>query len=103
VVGALRAQPQLRVSQLAPMVDLSPNYLERLFKKHVGTSITEYSMEMRLLRASELLVTTFHSVKEIRNEVGIPDASNFAHRFKRRFGLPPSKYRKVRMHVLTNK
>jgi transcriptional regulator GlxA family with amidase domain len=40
-------------------------------------------MEMRLLRASELLVTTFQSVKEIRNEAGIPDASNFAHRFKR--------------------
>ena len=92
VVRALHAQPQLRVSQLAPMVDLSPNYLERLFKKHVGTSITEYSMEVRLLRASELLVTTFHSVKEIRNEAGIPDGSNFAHRFKKRFGIPPSEY-----------
>ena len=82
------------------MVDLSPNYLERLFKQHVGASITEYSMEVRLLRASELLVTTFHSVKEIRNEAGIPDASNFAHRFKKRFGIPPSEYRNVAAMLL---
>jgi two-component system response regulator YesN len=77
------------------MVRLSPDHLERLFKKEVGTSIGRYAMELRLQRASKLLESTFRSIEEIRDEVGIPDGSNFVRHFKNRFGVTPSAYRKA--------
>jgi transcriptional regulator GlxA family with amidase domain len=95
VIHALEARPQLRTSQLAALVDLSPTHLERLFKKHLGISIRKFSAELGLQKAMKLLKTTFRSVKEIRNETGIPDASNFVRYFKERFGLSPSAYRKA--------
>ena len=95
VMRALEAQPHLRTAQLAALVDLSPDHLERLFKKQLGASISGYSIDLRLQKARTLLRSTYRSVKEIRNEIGIPDASNFVRYFKERFGLSPSACRKA--------
>jgi transcriptional regulator GlxA family with amidase domain len=94
VIAALEKQPHLRASQLASMVELSADHLGRLFKRRVGTSIATYALTLRLEKAAELLATTFHSVKQIRNEVGIPDVANFRRQFKQRYGMSPSVYRK---------
>ncbi len=43
--------------------------------------------------AQLLLSTTFLSIKEIMNRVGIADNSHFAHEFKKFVGLTPTIYR----------
>jgi AraC-like DNA-binding protein len=45
--------------------------------------------------AALLLRTTFLSVKEIMNRVGISNESHFVHEFKKANGLAPSKYRSI--------
>ena len=43
--------------------------------------------------AEKLLRTTFLSVKEIMNCVGLSNESHFVHEFKKTYKLAPSKYR----------
>ncbi len=49
--------------------------------------------EARLAHALGLLQTTRHPVGEISAACGYESASRFAARFRRRFGLPPSRFR----------
>jgi len=93
VITALESQPHLRAAHLASMVELCRDHFGRLFKRHVGTSISRYTRRLRLEKAAKLLETTFLSIKEIHNEVGIPDAANFARQFKHCYGMSPSDYR----------
>jgi transcriptional regulator GlxA family with amidase domain len=95
VSRALRQKPWLGVAQVAGLVGLSQSRLREVFKKHTGVCITQYSLGIRLEHARILLTNTFLSIKEIRNEAGIPDASNFVRYFKQRYGEAPSYYRKA--------
>jgi len=57
------------------------------------TSIVQYTIELRLKYARQLLQTTDWSVKRIAIECGIPDGPNFVRAFQRRFGMTPSECR----------
>ena len=94
VIQALRRQPDQSAKNLGRLVALSASRLQHVFKKQMGMTITTYTRELRLCQACELLETSQLSIKEIRNAIGICDASNFARRFKDRFGTTPSAYRK---------
>ena|SRR5438093_1067809 len=94
VIHLLHTHPFLRTRELAKKMGLATSYLQHLFTREVGVSITAYSSEIRLKRAWRLLTTTSLSLKEIAHRVGIPDASNFSRRFKQRFGKPPGTLRK---------
>jgi len=93
VIAKLQIQPQLRTGELSEMVGLSISHLERIFKREVAVTIGEYSKMLRLQRASDLLITTNDTEKEIARRVGIPDESNFIRYFKQRFGVTPKTYR----------
>jgi len=54
----------------------------------------QYLKLLRLLEAERLLKTTFLSVKEIANRVGITNASHFVREFKRVYGVAPTAYRR---------
>jgi len=74
-------------------VNLSTSHLGRLFKAAMGTSIVQYTIELRLKDARQLLQTTDWPVKRIAIECGIPDGPNFVRLFKRRFRMTPSECR----------
>ena len=95
VLSALEIQPWRTLAELSDVVQLSPSRLRHLFRNETGTSISCYTLELRLERARVLLTTTFQPIKVIRHEVGIPDGPNFAVYFKRRFRMTPSAYRKA--------
>lgn|SRR5262245_3599802 len=104
VAQLLSLDPSLRSQDLAKAVGVTPSHLERLFRKQVGVSIREFSLELRLQRAKQLLETSFRCLKEIRHEVAIPDAANFSRLFKKRFSMTPSTCRRQAvMSVFTNK
>ena len=51
----LHQQPDMRASELASAVNLSTSRLQHLFKTQAGVSIDDYSMDLRLQRAEELV------------------------------------------------
>ena len=81
-------------TELAALVNLSPSRFRHLFKEETGDSPGSYLRERRLVRAEFLLRTTFFSIKEVTGEVGVSSMGHFVLRFKARYGVTPSEYRK---------
>lgn len=82
------------IRDLALEFNLSPSYLQRLFKHQTGASMGEWLNEQRLQRAAHLLTNSYMSVKEIAHTIGYQHASSFIRAFERRFAQAPARYRK---------
>jgi AraC-like DNA-binding protein len=90
---------RIRLSELAEVANLSHYHLAHLFKDQTGLSPGIYLRVLKMEKASELLATTFFSVKEIMAMVGYNDKSHFARHFRDAFGITPSEYRKGTLDV----
>lgn len=82
---------QITLSQLCGKCQLSESYAERLFKKHFGITATEYINNEKLYYACELLRNTGLNISEIARYLGYTDVFYFSRRFKRKFGVSPTK------------
>jgi transcriptional regulator GlxA family with amidase domain len=81
-------------SSLGELVNLSASRFRHLFKQETGTTPGEYLRELRFRKAEMMLRTTFLSLKEIADEVGLVSLSHFMRGFKKRYGMTPREYRK---------
>ena len=89
----------ISVGELASEHGYSARHLTRLFDKYIGTSPIKYLSDLRLTRASELLVGEELTITEIASLVGIPDSSLFAKSFRQKFGMTPTEYRRRSLGV----
>jgi AraC family transcriptional regulator of arabinose operon len=87
------AEP-LSVAALASAVGLSPSRFAHLFRQETGVSPARYVEEVRLERAQLLLLRTDMPIKQIAPLVGFEDPYYFSTRFRRRFGRPPTEWRR---------
>lgn len=81
------------VSVLARRAALSASRLAHLFREQVGTSVGQYVIDRRMLRAQQLLDLTSRPVAVIARDVGIDDPLYFSTRFRRHVDASPSQYR----------
>ena len=80
-----------KVADLAVVMGVSERQLRRISKSATGMSPVELMLEMRLLKARNLLESQkFATVAEVMYQVGMESASYFSKKFTRRFGLRPS-------------
>ena len=82
------------LSDMASAQNVSRGECCRFFKKMMGMTISEYLLEYRLAKSTELLTNTSDSITEIAHAVGFCSASNFSALFKEKTGHTPSQYRK---------
>ena len=68
-------------------------YLNRLFVKHMGTSIHSYLIDLRLSDAKRLLLDSDIPVTQIAETVGFRNHTYFSSCFLKRVGIQPSRYR----------
>ncbi len=90
----------LDTQKLGEMVNMSASYLRHVFKSETGLTPRQYLKRVRMQEAQILLRTTFLSVKQIMNHVGINDDSYFSREFRRTFGIAPGKYRKLQQRLV---
>jgi AraC-like DNA-binding protein len=83
----------ISLGQLARLVELHPTYFSDRFLELVGERPLKYLMRYRLERSQYLLLTSRASVKQVANEVGIPDQVYFTRVFRRFCGVSPTEYR----------
>jgi AraC-like DNA-binding protein len=83
------------LDKVSDLVHLSPAHVSSLFRKTVGTSITEYLTARRIREASLLLKKSSLTVQEIGEAVGLTNFSYFCQLFKKHAGLSPHQYRKL--------
>lgn len=81
-------------SSLAQSVGFDKAYLSRLYKAQIGVGPMAYLAILRAERAASLLRNSEMNCGEVGYAVGYPDANLFSQRFRARFGLSPSAYRK---------
>mgnify|MGYP000884786194 CR=1 FL=1 len=89
------AEP-LALDELAGRLALSGRHLERLFIRHLGVTPARHYLDARLQYAALLLETTNKRVTEVAMDAGFVNLAHFATRFRARFGVAPSGYRKAR-------
>lgn len=73
---------------------MNPDYLDRLFKKEFGLSVSQYIKEKKIDYAKMLLRTTNLSVSEIAQRLGYINLSHFTASFKQITNTTPVNYRK---------
>lgn len=82
------------VETLARVAYVTPSYLSRLFRKHLGTTPMRYRNAVRMEKAKHLLLIRSASVEEIADALGFEDAKYFSHLFKGATSLTPSQFRR---------
>lgn len=80
--------------QIAEYVHLSPDYLNRVFKKETGYSLKEYIIRQKMEAARYLLTTTALPIGIIAAKVGYNNFSHFSQTYKKVFGELPRTMRK---------
>lgn len=83
------------IKQIADILNLSPNHLNKTIKSHVGKSAQEVYTEIIIQEAKVLLLQTSKDIGEIAFDLGFNDLSYFSKFFKKSTDLTPIAYRKM--------
>jgi AraC family transcriptional regulator of arabinose operon len=83
---------QLTLKEIAASVGLSVSRASQLFSNHVGQSIIDYAIEVRLAMAQERMRSGDMSLQEVSYLCGFANYTHFNRLFKSRFGMSPSNY-----------
>lgn len=78
------------IGTLAREIGVNEAKLMHAFKQLFGQTIFDYTQNLRMDKAKELLENTERSITEIAFDVGYEYSSNFTTAFKRRFSITPS-------------
>ena len=83
------------VNEIASMLNLDRTYFSNIFKQKIGSSPKEYLMNYRMEQALNLIKNYGYSVSVAALSVGYNDVYNFSKMFKKRYGVSPTKYKKL--------
>jgi transcriptional regulator GlxA family with amidase domain len=95
ILEMIESRPSCKIQYLALQCNLSESRLQHLFKQRTGLGLGQLLTEQRLQQASDFLMHTNMSIKEIATASGYEHASSFTRAFERRFRQPPSCYREA--------
>ena len=82
--------------RIAELFHFDSSYINRVFKKHTGTSLHAFLVDYRLNMAMDLLRTQNAAVTDIAAEVGFTDPVHFTTSFRRHTGVSPTEFIKAR-------
>ena len=80
----------ITIEELAHQVDLSPNYVIRLFKEVTGDTPIAFLHQLRMSTARDLLINNRTRIVEVAESLGYCDQSYFNRMYKKQYGVPPS-------------
>jgi AraC-like DNA-binding protein len=82
----------LKVTQLAAMCGISPEYFRSIFQSFYGVPPVKYINRLKMEHASELLSSGMYSVTEAATLSGYNDLSHFSREFKKTYGIKPTDF-----------
>jgi AraC-like DNA-binding protein len=83
----------LDMEKLSQDFGVSYSWFRSAFASHTGLAPHQYLLEMRLLRARNLLVQSKISIKEIARQTGFQDEHYFSRLFRQKMKITPSQWR----------
>ena len=86
------ANSEFGVKELVDKMNVSHSLLHKKLKAIVNQSTGDFITTIRLKKAADLLKKSAKNVTEVAYDVGFNDPKYFSQKFKRYFGVLPSKY-----------
>ena len=83
---------EVKLIELAAIVQISPYHFLRLFKQSTGITPHQYILQRRIDKAKYLLRQSELSITDIALRVGFCDQSHFTRCFKRLVGMTPKQF-----------
>ena len=84
----------ITVADAAAVVGYSESHFMRIFRQETGRTFVDYLTDYRLSAAVYYLKETDYDVSTVSAMCGFENISYFIRRFRKKYGLPPGKYRK---------
>lgn len=84
----------IKIKKLAELFHYNEKYIGRIFKKEMGFSITQYVLNRRIDSAVSEIKSSNDSIISISTKNGFENVTYFNRKFKEKFGISPSEYRK---------
>lgn len=88
----------LAVANLAKYLNMSERTVARKVKETIGQPCAKFMEQIKLNQASEQLIMTSRSAKQISDDLGYVDDTTFRRAFKRVTGYTPGQYRQRFKH-----
>ncbi|GFZ33626.1 hypothetical protein CSC2_41520 [Clostridium zeae] len=90
----MNIESYISLQDISEDLNLSKPYISLVFKKHMGLTVMDYIMNLKINRAKTFLTTTTQSIMEISQILGFHDSSHFGKTFKKITGVTAREYRK---------
>ena len=84
---------ELKLADLAQLIDVSQFHFGRLFKQSLGLSPYQYLLQQRVERAKKLLKQTDKPIVDIALDCGFNSHSHLSQKFRQLTGMTPKAYR----------
>ncbi len=82
------------VSDISKVLFVSESKIRNVFKKEMNMPIGKYIDDMIFIKARQLLSDSSNSISAVSTKLGFCDQFYFSRRFKEKFDLTPSEFRK---------
>ncbi len=86
-------EKEIDLEELAKNHCIGYSYFRKMFKIYTGISPHQYHLDLKIIRAKELILTTNKSIKEISYELGFQSIHYFSRLFKKKVGQNPTEIR----------
>ncbi|QJC50185.1 helix-turn-helix transcriptional regulator [Paenibacillus albicereus] len=93
-----RLHEPLPLERIAAEAGFSAYHFHRLFREHTGRNVGEYLRMRRLALASRRLLEEERGILDLALSCGFESQEAFTRAFKRLYGLPPGRYRRLFLH-----
>jgi AraC-like DNA-binding protein len=99
IVGQLRGSEleTISVEELARRCGCSRRHLGRVFREQFGNSVVSRKMELRLEKATRLLLSSSCKIIDVALECGFNHLGQFSAKFKEKYGATPAKWRQEQL------
>lgn len=88
---------KITLSDICRVGNISEATLRRKFQRNIGMSPKQYILKKRLDKAiTELTCNNDKTISEISDLCGFEDSKYFAKAVKKKYGIPPSAFRKIK-------
>lgn len=91
----------MEVNELCRYLDVSPQYLIRLFQRHIHMYPVKYIQKLKMAKAKDLIRNTAMTIKEISYSVGYENSYYFSRVFRKHEGMSPTEY-KQKLDIRSN-
>ena len=88
---------RITLKELSRFLGYSEKYASDVFQRYMGLPFSKHLKQLRLEKATCMLLEGQHTIARIAESVGFSDPFAFSHFFKRTMGCSPSEFRRQRL------